>query len=161
MSESLFKGVELVNAKGETIQGDVAVRGKNVVLYFAADWCPDCRNLQPSLNDFYARVNAETPQLELVFVGSDRTEEDQRAHFQDKQGPWWAVPFASEFRSELKRRYRVCVRREQEAVGVTDIKAGIPTLVLVQQNGELIRLFNDKELETDGLQPLEDLLVKV
>ncbi|KAF1319968.1 Nucleoredoxin protein 2, partial [Globisporangium splendens] len=150
MSESLFKGVELVNAKGETIQGDVAVRGKNVALYFA-----------PSLNEFYARVNAETPQLELVFVGSDRTEEDQRAHFQDKQGSWWAVPFASEFRNELKRRYGVCVRREQEAVGVTDIKAGIPTIVLVQQNGELIRLFNDKELETDGLQPLEDLLVKV
>lgn len=44
---------------------------------------------------------------------------------------------------------------------MTEIKAGIPTLVLVQQNGDSIKLFNDKDLETDGLQPLEDLLVEL
>lgn len=44
-----------------------------------------------------------------MFVGSNRSAEDQLAHLQDKQGPWWAVPFDSEHRNALKRRVRVSV----------------------------------------------------
>lgn len=61
--------------------------------------------MQPALNKFYEQVNAEKHQLELVFVGSDRSEEDQLAHFKDKQGPWWAVPFNdTATRNMLKRK---------------------------------------------------------
>lgn len=49
-------------------------------------------------------MNADNRNLEIVFVGSDATEEDQAAHFKDKQGPWWAIPFDSELRSALKRK---------------------------------------------------------
>lgn len=35
MSEHLLKGVQLVNAKGETKDGEDAVRGKVFALYFA------------------------------------------------------------------------------------------------------------------------------
>jgi hypothetical protein len=33
--DSFLKGVELINAKGDTIQGDVAVRDKVVALFFS------------------------------------------------------------------------------------------------------------------------------
>lgn len=69
-----------------------------------ADWCPDCRTFQPTLNKYYEQVNADNRNLEIVFVGSDATEADQTAHFKDKQGPWWAIPFDNELRSELKRK---------------------------------------------------------
>lgn len=50
-------------------------------------------------------MNAEKRQLEIVFVGSDRSEADQLTHFKDKQGPWWALPFnATTTRNELKRK---------------------------------------------------------
>lgn len=34
-SESILKAVALVNAQGETVQGDVAVQGKLLAFYFA------------------------------------------------------------------------------------------------------------------------------
>lgn len=75
-----------------------------ILLTPQADWCPDCRDFQPTLNKFYEQVNADSRKLEIVFVGSDATKEDQNGHFEDKQGPWWAIPFDSELRSELKRK---------------------------------------------------------
>ncbi|TYZ63907.1 hypothetical protein PybrP1_012154, partial [[Pythium] brassicae (nom. inval.)] len=136
----ILAGVELVNAKGETADGAVVTRGKLLAFYFAADWCPDCRNFQPVLNAFYKKVNADAKQLEIVFVGSDASAEDQLAHFKDKQGPWWA--------------FGVCLRREQEAVGVTQILAGIPALAVARPNGDLLQLLTDADLEkSDGLTP--------
>lgn len=69
-----------------------------------ADWCPDCRDFQPTLNKFYADVNQSSAALEIVFVGSDDSDSDQNAHFSNKQGAWWAIPFANEFRNDLKRK---------------------------------------------------------
>lgn len=57
-------------------------------------------------------------------------------------------------------QYGVCLRRELEVVGITEaeIKAGIPGLVVAQQNGDLIALFTDGDLEKNGFAPVEALL---
>lgn len=50
-SESILKGVALVNAQGETIQGDVAVQGKLLAFYFAVRFVNECTfqcNVVPS-----------------------------------------------------------------------------------------------------------------
>ncbi|TMW60138.1 hypothetical protein Poli38472_000180 [Pythium oligandrum] len=149
---SLFQGVQLVNAKGEKKDGEECVAGKTLALYFAADWCPDCRSFQPALNDFYKDVNKDGAKLELVFVGSDRSEEDQIAHFENKQGPWWMISYDNALRNELKRKYGVCAGKEQVEVGVTERKGGIPSLVVVQPNGDLVDLHGAEKVESDGVQ---------
>uniref|UniRef100_K3WAL0 Thioredoxin domain-containing protein n=1 Tax=Globisporangium ultimum (strain ATCC 200006 / CBS 805.95 / DAOM BR144) TaxID=431595 RepID=K3WAL0_GLOUD len=158
MSESVLKGVELINAKGETVQGDDVTKSGALAFYFAADWCPDCRGFQPTLNKFYERVNAGSKRLELVFVSSDGSQEAQAAHLKDKQGPWWSIPFESPLRNEFKRKYAVAAGKELAEVGLTTRKAGIPGLVVVQPNGDVIKLFDDSELAGDGLKELEQLL---
>lgn len=57
-----------------------------------------------------------------------------------------------------EQQYGVCLRREQEEVGVAEIKAGIPALVIAQQNGDLVALFTDQDLEKNGLAPVDALL---
>jgi nucleoredoxin len=68
-----------------------------------ADWCPDCRDFQPALNAFYKTAGTH---LDVVFVGSDRSEDAQQEHFTRKQGNWWALPFDSPLRDALKRKVR-------------------------------------------------------
>ncbi|KAG9415904.1 hypothetical protein AC1031_000290 [Aphanomyces cochlioides] len=142
-----LKGVKLVNATGAT-QEPVAT---TLALYFAADWCPDCRAFQPALNDFYAKVNEQSHQLDIVFVGSDATEEDQLAHFRDKQGPWLMIPFNDPLRNELKRKYGICAQKEIEVVGVTNRINGIPLLVVVQSNGDVIDAAGADKVEVSGV----------
>lgn len=60
--------------------------------------------LQPELNKFYDAVNAEKQQLEIVFVSSDNSEDDQLAYLKKKHGPWWTIPFDSPLRNDLKRK---------------------------------------------------------
>lgn len=50
-SESVLKGVALVNAQGETIQGDVVVQGKLLAFYFAVR----SRSSKPALLTAHAR----------------------------------------------------------------------------------------------------------
>lgn len=78
--------------------------GNLILNLLKANWCPDCRAFQPKLNEFYKGVNKSAEQLELVFVGSDQNEEDQLAHFKQKQGPWWMIPYDNNLRNQLKRK---------------------------------------------------------
>lgn len=56
-------------------------------------------------------------------------------------------------------QFGVCLRREQEAVGVAQIRAGIPALALARPDGELLQLLTDQELEqAGGLAPVAALL---
>ncbi|EQC40702.1 hypothetical protein SDRG_01775 [Saprolegnia diclina VS20] len=128
---------------------------KTLALYFAADWCPDCRDFQPTLNEFYRQVNATSHELDIVFVGSDATEADQLAHFREKQGPWLMIPFADPLRDELKRKYGVCAGKEKEAVGVTDRVGGIPSLVVVSPTGNVVDLHGADKVAADGAAALQ------
>jgi hypothetical protein len=63
----------------------------------------------PKLNAFYEKVNTTAQYFDIVFVSSDRNEEDQLKHFQEKQGPWLMIPFSDPFRDELKRKVRYLI----------------------------------------------------
>ncbi|KAF1784776.1 Thioredoxin-like fold [Phytophthora cactorum] len=85
MSKALLQDITLTNAKGESVQGETLGQGGKVLaLYFAADWCPDCRAFQPTLNNFYT---AASDDLDVVFVGSDASAKDQLAHFRTSRAP--------------------------------------------------------------------------
>jgi len=56
-------------------------------------------------------VNEQSKQLEIVFVSSDKNQEDQLKHFVDKQGPWLMIPFEDPIRDELKRKVELYMYR--------------------------------------------------
>ncbi|RLN91416.1 hypothetical protein BBJ28_00006105 [Nothophytophthora sp. Chile5] len=155
MSQTLLQGVTLVNAQGDAIQGEeLGQDGKALALYFAADWCPDCRGFQPALNSFYKAANASREQLDVVFIGSDASAADQLAHFKDKQGPWWMVPFEGDVRTQLKRKYGVCAGAEVRALQPIKRKGGIPTLVVIRPDGEVVDFQAADKVERDGVKAL-------
>ncbi|OQR99727.1 hypothetical protein ACHHYP_04626 [Achlya hypogyna] len=145
-----LQGTTLVTAAGAAKQ----LSAKTLALYFAADWCPDCRDFQPKLNEFYSEVNSASHQLDIVFVGSDATAEDQLAHFRDKQGSWLMIPFEDPLRNELKRKYGVCAGKEKDAVGVVDRVGGIPSLVVVTAAGDVIDLNGADKVSASGAAAL-------
>ena len=154
MTKALLHGVTLTNARHESIAGETLGQHGNVLaLYFAADWCPDCRAFQPFLNRFYETAGTS---LDLVFVGSDASAEDQLVHLKDKQGPWWMVPFADETRAQLKRRFGVCAEAEVSELSPISRKAGIPTLVVIRRNGEVVDFHAADKIKRDGVKALAE-----
>ncbi|KAG6968594.1 hypothetical protein JG688_00005717 [Phytophthora aleatoria] len=152
MSKALLQDITLTNAKGESVQGETLGQGGKVLaLYFAADWCPDCRAFQPTLNNFYT---AASDDLDVVFVGSDASAKDQLAHFTDKQGPWWMVPFEGDTRTQLKRKFGVCAGAEVRELSPISRKGGIPTIVVIRPDGEIVDFHAADKIERDGIKAL-------
>ncbi|OQS06136.1 hypothetical protein THRCLA_20432 [Thraustotheca clavata] len=138
----------------------ISLSGKVHALYFAADWCPDCRDFQPTLNAFYDKVNEKEHVFDIIFVSSDETEQDQEQHYREKQRPWQVIPFESPLKNELKRKYGVCAGREQQAVGVQERLGGIPSVVIVAANGDLIDLHGVDKIESLGAAAIQEWLNK-
>ncbi|CAI5734077.1 unnamed protein product [Peronospora farinosa] len=154
MTNALLHGITLTNAQNESILGETLGQNDKVLaLYFAADWCPDCRAFQPILNRFYETT---CHSLDLVFVGSDASAKDQLAHFKDKQGPWWMVPFDGETRTQLKRRYGICAAAEVTELSPIIRKGGIPTLVVIRHNGEVVDFYAADKIEREGVKVLAE-----
>mmetsp|Transcript_7305 Transcript_7305/g.15959 ORF Transcript_7305/g.15959 Transcript_7305/m.15959 type:complete len:182 (-) Transcript_7305:90-635(-) len=97
------------------------IDGKYVGLYFSAHWCPPCRAFTPKLKQAYQSLTASGKPFEIVFVSSDQSDAEFREYFAEM--PWTAIPFQSQKRSALGRRYGVM---------------GIPTLVILSPDGRVI-----------------------
>lgn len=151
---ALLQGTKLVNAKGETVDGEAVGANGLLALYFAAEWCPDCRAFQPKLNEFYAQANDSTHQLDVVFVSSDMSEEAQQANLAEKHGPWWMIPRDAEIRNELRRKYGIRNGKDDAEVGVTHRNSGIPALVIIRPNGEVLDFQGAQKVESNGVQAL-------
>merc|ERR1712137_512795 len=103
--------------------GPEAIGGKILGLYFSAHWCPPCRAFTPQLADFYRNLKAQRDDFEIIFVSSDKTEEE-RAY--SSSMPWLSIAFE---RRDLKGALG-------QAFGVN----GIPTLVWLSATGQVITL---------------------
>ncbi len=93
--------------------GAAAIGGKIIGLYFSAHWCGPCRAFTPQLVTFYNNLRKQRQDFEIVFVSSDRSEEEFR-HYASEM-PWLCLDYA---RRDLKG-----------ALGEAFRVAGIPTLV--------------------------------
>jgi len=118
-------GEKVINGDHEEVSVESISQKKGAVgIYFSAHWCPPCRGFTPVLGDFYEAVkDARQDNFEVVFVSSDRADEDFKGYFGEM--PWLAVPFADrETKKKLSEKY-----------GVT----GIPTLIVVNaETGETL-----------------------
>ncbi|GAB9466849.1 Nucleoredoxin protein 2 [Globisporangium polare] len=130
MSESIFTGVELVNANGDRAQHKRSRSTSRHVAFLAG------QAQYPDLSKFYEQVNAEKLQLEIVFVSSHNSgttdSRTSRRRSTDHGGRSHLT-----LRDDLKRKYLVAARKEQETVVVLERIRSLPTLVILEPNGEI------------------------
>lgn len=115
-------GDELLTKDGVQATAKV-LDGKQVVgIYFSAHWCPPCRAFTPVLSAAYEELLEEHPELEIVYVSSDR----EQPQFDEYYGemPFKALPYAQ--------------REKKAALGAKYEVRFIPTLVFLNAKGELI-----------------------
>ncbi|EEQ98179.1 thioredoxin, putative [Perkinsus marinus ATCC 50983] len=147
MSASILAGKTLLKKDGSAVSADEVMLKKDIIaLYFAAHWCPDCRAFTPTVNKFYEDVKAKNPdKLEIIFISSDKSENEQVAYHQNDMPDWLRVPFNDKrTRAVLKKEYGVCAKKEMEDIGMSDSqrKAGIPTLVVLSKNRRTVKVFD-------------------
>ncbi|EER08368.1 thioredoxin, putative [Perkinsus marinus ATCC 50983] len=162
MSASLLAGKTLLKQDGTVVRADEVLLKKDIVaLYFAAHWCPDCTAFTPTVKKFYESllrelencflcsvqdVRAKNPdKLEIIFVSSDKSENEQIAYHRNDMPDWLRVPFNDKrTRATLKKEYGVCAKKEMEDIGISDSqrKAGIPTLVVLSKNRRTVKVFD-------------------
>ncbi|GMS84374.1 hypothetical protein PENTCL1PPCAC_6549, partial [Pristionchus entomophagus] len=109
-----------------------ALVGKWVLFYFSAFWCPPCRRFSKILKKFYEEARSIRSHVEVVFVSSDRSENEMKEYL-SIQSDWLFLPFASSIIPDLSRRFGV---------------AGIPAVVVVSPTGEVISTKGRHEIET-------------
>jgi nucleoredoxin len=115
--EKLFGSADLqLLAQGGAKAPVSALAAKQVVgLYFSAHWCPPCRGFTPKLADAYEKITKIGKSFEVVFVSSDKDEEQFASYF--KEMPWLALPFENrDLKKALSKKFKV---------------SGIPALVLL------------------------------
>ncbi|XP_077981735.1 nucleoredoxin-like protein 2 [Glandiceps talaboti] len=132
----IFAGKTLTNKTHQTINAEELLRNKVTALYFAASWCPPCKQFSPVLADFYNELKEKNSEFEVVFVSLDKTIQDMREYMSTVNADWPCVPFGDPFRSELKKMYNVTF---------------IPTLVVIKENGEVITEQGRKEVQNSGV----------
>ena len=108
-------------------------QAKVVCVYFSAKWCPPCRIFSPILIEFYNDVNAEIEQLEIIAVSKDKSDKDFGEHTKDM--PWLIVPYNDP--------------RVEKLVNNFDVK-GIPTLIVLGENGEAVVKTARQDVITEG-----------
>ncbi len=104
---------------------------KHIVLYFGASWCGDCVSYLPTLKRAYEDAGNDR-NWEVVYVSSDVTIEEYQTCMKEKHGEWLAIPFEDRgTRTELKKKYKICARKEADELGITDRVDGLPCLLWI------------------------------
>jgi nucleoredoxin len=111
----------LLTKDGEKDTVSVLAGKRAVARYFSAHWCPPCKAFTPQLAKWY-KDGVDAKGLEVVFVSSDRDPSAFANYYADM--PWTAVPFSNtDVKQTLDKKFKV---------------SGIPTLVIVDEEGKLI-----------------------
>ena len=128
------ENIVLGKGKGErsenTLLPSSQLKDKYLMLYFSASWCPPCRAFTPKLSAFYSELKVQRTDFELLFVSSDKTEENFNDYF--KKMSFGALPF----------QYRDTKAALNKLFGVS----GIPALIMLGPEDEEGNrsLINDK-----------------
>ncbi|KAJ6431307.1 hypothetical protein OIU84_018739 [Salix udensis] len=95
--------------------------GKNILLYFSAQWCPPCRAFLPKLIEAYHTIKAKGSAFEVIFISSDRDQSTFDKFYSEM--PWLALPFGDGRKQILNKKFKI---------------QGIPTAVAIGPSGRTI-----------------------
>lgn len=133
-----------------------------VALYFAASWCPMSTPITNLLEQHFSSVpnllysssenSIQKRELAIVHVSSDTSQ----AALDDYLKPGWiAIPFQSDERNALKKRFSVCAQRELQELGI-ERKHEIPTLIVLDgETRGVITTSGVSDLEHQGAKALD------
>ncbi|KAH7935356.1 hypothetical protein HPB52_006743 [Rhipicephalus sanguineus] len=145
MLMDMFKGKTLLRKDGSQHAADDVLKETSVLaLYFSAGWCPGCRMFTPVLAEAY-RQN-KSPNVEVVFVSSDRSIFAMIHFMRQSHANWFAVKFGDPLRQELRTKYRI---------------TGVPALVVVRRDGSLINADARVDVATKGHRSFLDWLASL
>merc|ERR1719466_625891 len=129
-------GQQLLRKDGAVVQADEALTDKKIIaFYFSAHWCPPCRLFTPVLAEFYSDLVGAGEGVEIVFVSSDKSAEELMGYMKECHGDWLAVQHGTVLGQDLKKKYEV---------------AGIPTLIVVTREGDVISKNGRSEVVEKG-----------
>jgi len=95
--------------------------GKNILLYFSAQWCPPCRAFLPKLIEAYHAIKAKDNAFEVIFISSDSDQTTFDEFYSEM--PWLALPFGDGRKQILSRKFKI---------------QGIPAAVAIGPSGRTI-----------------------
>jgi nucleoredoxin len=104
-------------------EDNALAKKKLILFYFSAHWCGPCRQFTPKLIDYYNRVVAAHPEVELVFYSLDRSAKDMESYMRETGMPWLAIDYDK--------------RQEKPELSKTAGNS-IPALFLVERTGRLL-----------------------
>ena len=105
------------------LDDDALEQKKLIAIYFSAHWCGPCRKFTPQLVDYYNRMAPQHPEFEVIFVSLDKSQFAFDTYVRETNMPWPAIDFPKVAGKEGIRKYA---------------GAGIPCLVVVDQNGAVV-----------------------
>ncbi len=108
-----------------------------LALYFSSAWCDDSQASHEHVTEVFKTQQLQedgSPDvlIDLIYVSSDTSAEELQGNLEDG---WKFIPFEQEeLRSNIKRHFGICAKKEMEALGITleERKGGIPTLILIE-----------------------------
>lgn len=120
--QELF-GNNLRTPTGELVATSTALTDKDVVgIYFSAHWCPPCRRFTPQLSEKYTALKEAGKKIEIVFVSSDSDLKGFEKYHESMS--FLGLPYEErDLKATLSKKFKV---------------QGIPTLVFLDSNGDLI-----------------------
>lgn len=134
-----------------------ALRSKDyIVLYFSAHWCGPCRSFTPQFSSWYEKVKEIRDDFEVVFISKDQSKEAMKDYFKTMSFKAFDIfgenvaqrKFLAEY---LSKKYQV---------------QGIPTVVIVDKNGEVVckdargRIMSDEDCTGEGFPKYEALAIQ-
>ena len=120
--EKLF-GPNLLTKEGVKPTSEVLGGKRFVGIYFSAHWCPPCRRFTPTLSEVYSMIHEENESdLEIIFVSSDRDQGSFQEYYDSMT--FCALPFEA--------------REEKDALSKLYSVSGIPTLIILDENGNTV-----------------------
>jgi hypothetical protein len=134
-----------------------------VGLYFAASWCPMSTPVTNLLDELFRDIlvkptgDSLTGGLSIVYVSSDQSQE-QFDHYIKPN--WMSVPFENvQERSDLKRHFATCAKREMEELGMQTRDREIPSLIILAADTRQVLTYSGvQDIQERGVAAIDHWL---
>jgi thiol-disulfide isomerase/thioredoxin len=141
LSLSDLFGDVLLNADGDSIDTDTISNKSVIAIYFEGYWCSSCAAFTPQLMSTYEELTQDGKSFEVVLVSFDVNRAELLGHMQDTGMLWLAVLPDGGRVGALAQRYAVQF---------------IPTLVVIDSEGNTITMSGRDDVAAKGAQAFDD-----
>ena len=122
---------------------DGLAQTKFIAFYYSAHWCPPCRLFTPGLVAAYKVIKAAHPEFELIYVSSDKTENEMKTYMRESNMTWPGLRFG------LPQTVFPIARPAHES--------GIPNLVFMTAEGKELATTFSKDGQYDPIRVLAEI----